>query len=140
MNDGKDGFITNIPMTFKKRSGKAIIVLPNGERAITRREAIIDNSMIKVIARAHRWQRKLLDGTHSSIDDLSRAEKITASYVSRVLRLAYLSPTIVEAILDGKYPAHLTLKDLMEPFPLEWDRQVAHFFIVKPAHPGSAQQ
>jgi hypothetical protein len=40
-------------------------------------------------------------------------------------------PTIVEAILDGKYPAHLTLKDLMEPFPLEWDRQVAHFFIER---------
>ena len=133
MNDGKDGFITNIPMTFKKRSGKAIIVLPNGERAIARREAIIDNSMIKILARAYRWQRMLLDGTHSSIDDLSRAEKITASYVSRVLRLAYLSPTIVEAILDGKYPAHLTLKDLMEPFPLEWDRQVAHFFIARKA-------
>ena len=128
MNSSTDGFITNIPMTFKKRSGKAIIVLPNGERAIARREAIIDNSMIKVIARAYRWQRMLLDGTHSSIEDLSRAEKITASYVSRVLRLAYLSPTIVEAILDGKYPAHLTLKDLMEPFPLEWDRQVAHLF------------
>jgi hypothetical protein len=77
-------------------------------------------------------QWMLLDGTHSSIDDLSRAEKITTSYVSRVLRLAYLSPTIVEAILDGKYPAHLTLKDLMRPFPLEWDRQVAHIFVEKP--------
>ncbi len=133
MNSSTEGFTTHIPMTFKKRSGKAIIVLPNGERAITRREAIIDNSMIKVIARAYRWQRMLLDGTHSSIDDLSRAEKITASYVSRVLRLAYLSPTIVEAILNGKYPAHLTLKDLMEPFPPEWDRQVAHFFVEKSA-------
>jgi hypothetical protein len=68
-----------------------------------------------------------VDGTHSSIDNLSRAEKITASYVSRVFRLAYLSPTIVEVILNGKYPAHLTVKALMEPFPLEWDRQVAHF-------------
>ncbi len=72
-----------------------------------------------------------MDGAHASIDDLPRAEKITASYVSRVLRLAYLSPTIVEAILDGKYPAHLTIKDLTGPFPLEWDRQVAHFFVEK---------
>jgi len=39
--------------------------------------------------------------------------------------------TIDKATLDGKYPAHLTLKDLMEPFPLEWDRQVAHFFVDK---------
>ncbi len=40
----------------------------------------------------------------------------------------YLSPTIVETILDGKYPAHLTMKDLMEPFPMEWGRQREHFF------------
>ena len=50
------------------------------------------------------------------------------SFVSRILRLAYLSPTLVEAILDGKYPAHLTMKDLMEPFPMEWRRQDEHFF------------
>jgi hypothetical protein len=37
--------------------------------------------------------------------------------------LAYLSPTVVEAILDGKYPANLTMKDLMEPFPMEWEGQ-----------------
>ena len=34
---------------------------------------------------------------------------------------------IVEAILDGKYPAHLTMKDLMEPFPMDWERQAEHF-------------
>jgi hypothetical protein len=39
--------------------------------------------------------------------------------VSHILCLAYLFPTIVEAILDGKYPAHLTIKDLMEPFPVD---------------------
>jgi hypothetical protein len=60
-----------------------------------------------------------LDDTHSSIDDLARAEKITPSYFSRVLSLAYPSPTIVEAILDEKYPARLTTIDLMNPFPLE---------------------
>ncbi len=131
MTNGREDLITNIPMAFKKRSGKAVIVMPNGERAIARREAIIDNSMIKVLARAYHWQRMLLEGTHSSIDDLARSEKITPSFVSRVLRLSYLSPKIVEAILNGKHSAHLTLKDLMKPFPLEWDRQVAHFFCRK---------
>lgn len=28
-----------------------------------------------------------------------------------------LSQTLVEAILGAKYPAHLTMKDLMEPSP-----------------------
>ena len=84
--------------------------------------------MVKLLARGHRWHRKLFDGTHASIEDMAKSENISPSFVSRILRLAYLSPTIVEAILDGKCPAHLTMKDLMEPFPMEWGRQREHFF------------
>ncbi len=103
-------------------------MLPNGERAIERREALIDNTMVKLIARGHRWHRQLFDGTHASIEDLAKSENISPSFVSRILRLAYLSPTLVEVILDGKYPAHLTMKDLMEPFPMDWEGQREHFF------------
>ena len=122
------GLTTKIPMAFRRRAGKAVIVLPNGERAVERREALIDNAMVKLIPRGHRWHRQLFDGTHASIADIAKSENINPSFVSRVLRLAYLSPTLVEAILDGKYPAHLTTKDLMEPFPMEWERQREHFF------------
>ncbi len=109
--DGRAGLTTKIPMTFRRRAGKAVIVLPNGERAVERREALIDNAMVKLVARGHRWHRQLFDGTHASIADIAKSENINPSFVSRVLRLAYLSPTLVEAILDGKYPAHLTMKD-----------------------------
>lgn len=68
-------------------------------------------------------------GTHASIEDMAKSENISPSFVSRILRLAYLSPTVIEAILDGKYPAQLTMKDLMEPFPMEWDAQARHFGI-----------
>jgi site-specific DNA recombinase len=74
-------------------------------------------AMVKLLARGHRWHRKLFDGTHASIEDMAKSENISPSFVSRILRLAYLSPTAAEAILDGKYPAHLTMKDLMEPLP-----------------------
>ena len=136
--DGRAGLTTKIPMTFRRRAGKAVIVLPNGERAIERREALIDNAMVKLIARGHRWHRQLFDGTHASIADIAKSENINPSFVSRVLRLAYLSPTLLEAILDGKYPAHLTMKDLMEPFPMEWERQAEHFFTEKPVHSAGA--
>ena len=126
--DSRAGLTTVIPMTFRRRAGKAVIVLPNGERAIERREALIDNAMVKLIARGHRWHRKLFDGTHASIADIAKSENISPSFVSRILRLAYLSPALVEAILDGKHPAHLTMKDLMEPFPMEWELQREHFF------------
>ena len=118
---------THIPMTFRSRGGKTVIVLPDGSRGVVRQEATIDNTMVKVIARAFRWQRLLVNETYGTIEDLAAAEKINPSYVSRVLRLSYLSPKIVEAILDGKGPARLTMKDLMEPFPIDWQKQAAHF-------------
>lgn len=119
--------MTYIPMTFRARAGKTVIVLPDGSRGVVRRGATIDNSMVKLIVRGFRWQRMLYEGKFTSIEDLSEAEKINPSYVSRVLRLSYLSPKIVEAILDGKGPARLTMKDLMEPFPMDWQKQATHF-------------
>jgi len=80
--------VTDIPMSFRPRGGRTVIVLPDGSRGVVRREATIDNTMIKVIARGFRWQRLLYDGTYATIEDLAAAEKINPSYVSRILRLA----------------------------------------------------
>ena len=41
-------------------------------------------------------------GRYATIDELAKAEKINASYVSRILRLTLVAPEIVEAILDGR--------------------------------------
>ncbi len=114
---------THIPMTFRSRGGKTVIVLPDGSRGVIRQEATIDNTMVKVIARAFRWQRLLVNETYGTIEDLAAAEKINPSYVSRVLRLALLSPKVVHAILDGKQPAWLTMKELLKPSPAEWPEQ-----------------
>ena len=119
--------MTHIPMTFRARAGKTVIVLPDGSRGVARRGATIDNSMVKLIVRGFRWQRMLYEGKFTSIEDLSAAEKINPSYVSRVLRLSYLSPKIVEAILDGNGPAELSMKHLMKPFPMDWQKQTVHF-------------
>jgi hypothetical protein len=43
------------------------------------------------------------------------------------MRLACLAPEITEAILEGDHPAHLTAKELLAPFPLDWVAQQAHF-------------
>ena len=59
----------------------------------------------------------------ATIDELTAAEKINSSYLSRLLRLTLLSPVIVEAILDGRQPEGMTLPGLMEPFPVEWAEQ-----------------
>ncbi|MCM8595143.1 hypothetical protein [Accumulibacter sp.] len=115
-----DVISVDLPMTFKRRGGRKVIVLPDGTQGNPMPSATIDNAMIKAIARAFRWQRLLENGTYGCLDEIARAEKIGASFVSRIVRLALLSPDIVEAILAGKQPANLSLKDLMAPFPVEW--------------------
>ena len=112
-----------IPMTFKKRGGRRIIVRPDGTNENPIPAATTDRSMVKAIARAFRWQRLLEDGTYKCLDDIARSERIGASFVSRIIRLSLLSPNIVDAILEGRQPAHLTLKRLMKPFPMEWEGQ-----------------
>jgi hypothetical protein len=116
-------------MTFKKRGGRKVIVLPDGTHGNPVPMATIDNTMIKAVARAFRWQKLLENGTYRCLDEIAKAEKIGPSFVSRVVRLALLAPDIVEAILAGKQPASLTLKDLMLPFPVQWAGQRAQFWI-----------
>ena len=58
---------------------------------------------------------------------ISTAEKINESYVGRVLRLTLLAPDIVEAILNGRQPARLQLKELFKGFPVGWREQAGRY-------------
>jgi hypothetical protein len=108
----------HIPLTFRKRGGRKLVVTPDGAPSAPRPR--VDNAMVKALARAFRWRRQLDEGVHATLDDLARAKGVHATYVSRVLRLTLLAPDIVEAILDGRQPAEPQLDDLLEGFPLEW--------------------
>ncbi len=124
---GSDVISVDRSMTFKLRGGRKEIVLPDGTQGNPVPMATIDNTMIKAIARAFRWQKLLENGTYGCLKEIARAEKIGGAFVGRIVRLALLAPDIVEAILAGKLPASLTLKDLMLPFPVEWEGQRAQF-------------
>ena len=112
-----------VPMTFRKRGGRKQVVSPEGA-SWRQPRACVDSTMVKAIARAHRWKRLLESGRFASVTELAEAEKINQSYLCRVLRLTLLSPDIVEAILDGRQPAGLQLEDLLKPIPLQWGQQI----------------
>jgi hypothetical protein len=115
--------IVHIPMTFRKRGGRKLVVTPDGAEWAPRPR--VDNAMVKALARAFRWRRMLDTGVHATLEDLARAKGVAPSYVSRVLRLTLLAPEIVEAILDGRQGAELQLDDVLDGFPLGWERQIA---------------
>lgn len=111
-----------VPLAIKKRGGRKLVIAPDGA-PWSPPHARIDNTLVKAIARAHRWKRKLESGEFASIAELAAAEKINESYVCRVLRLTLLAPDIVEAIVDGRQPPSLQMGVLLKPFPVEWDKQ-----------------
>jgi hypothetical protein len=86
-----------------------------------------DGSLIKALARAHRWQRVLESGEYGTLAALAEAERVSLSYISRMLRLTLLAPDIVERILDGRTAPQLA--ELMRPFPVAWERQRPHLWL-----------
>src|SRR5918994_485722 len=97
---------------------------PSGP-ALAPRPARVDGTLVKALARAHRWQGMLEGGEYGSIEELARAERINPSYLARGLRLTLLAPEIVESILDGRHdPERITLKRLMRPFSAVWGAQI----------------
>jgi hypothetical protein len=86
-----------------------------------------DPAMVKLLVRAHDLKRKLLQGSCGSVVELARAEGLNDSYATRLLRLAYLAPSIVETIIDGRQPQELSAIRLMrgDPLPMDWQEQRA---------------
>jgi hypothetical protein len=58
------------------------------------------------------------NGGYATISEITKAERINLSYVSRVLRLTLFAPAGVAALLDGRSSAGLTLMEAMAPFPV----------------------
>ena len=111
----------HVPFRVVKRGGRKLMVSPDGTAEPARPQ--VDNSLVKALARAHRWKRLLEDGHHTSLTELAQAEGINRSYLCRVLRLTLLAPDLVEAILEGRQPEGLTLKVAMQPMPAVWEEQ-----------------
>ena len=119
-----DTITVHIPMSFRQRGGRKLIVAPNGTAmpAIAPRIQV-DSVLVKALARAFRWQQLLDRGVYSSIKEIAAKEKIDKSYVGDVLRLSLLAPDIVEMILDGRQPPALQFEQLRKSLPLEWQAQ-----------------
>jgi hypothetical protein len=119
-----------LPLAFRRRGGRKQVVAPEGRSgpAYAPRPHRVDGTLVKALARAHRWQGMLDSGGFGSIEELAAAERINPSYLARVLRLTLLAPEIVESILDGRHESErINLKRLMRPLPVLWSEQLHRF-------------
>ncbi|MEQ9811846.1 MAG: hypothetical protein RLO50_03635 [Azospirillaceae bacterium] len=115
-----------VPMAFTRRGGRKVVVVPDGADPWAPAPRV-DGTLVRALARAHRWQRMLESDEFATIAEIAERERLASSYLTRVLRLTLLAPDIVEAIMDGKQGPEVTLARLLEPLPVEWGKQALNF-------------
>ena len=115
-----------IPLTIRKRNGRPKILPPTD--MIPANDGGVDPHVLKAIARAWSWRRKLESGAVATIQDIAQAEDISDRYVGRMLRLAYLAPAVLEKLLIQRVPPAVSIKDLTMAAELPWTEQEAAVF------------
>jgi site-specific DNA recombinase len=63
-----------------------------------------DPALIKAIARGRAWFDELASGRARSLHELAERDGISRRYIRRLVNLAFLSPKLIEAILQGRQP------------------------------------
>ncbi|MEY2393659.1 MAG: hypothetical protein QOF94_4 [Acidobacteriaceae bacterium] len=77
----------HVPLKFSVRGGRKTII---GAVSQTAPPTRFDDSILKAIARAHRWRSLIEDGTYATITELAQDKGVNQSYACRLLRLTLL--------------------------------------------------
>jgi hypothetical protein len=109
----------NVPFRVVKRGGRKEMVLPPQTTVLAK----IDGTLVKALARAFRWKRMLDSGNFNTVTEIAAREKLSFTYISRVLRLSLLAPDIVDAIMAGHQPPAMMLSNLLDDVPVDWQTQ-----------------
>jgi hypothetical protein len=115
-----------IPLTIKRRNGRPRILPPADIEAADGTAA--DPRLVRAIARAWDWRRRLDRGEVATLKDIAAAEGVTVPFISRFLRLAYLSPEVLERLLVDRRPCALPLNKLAATALLPWNEQLGTVF------------
>ncbi len=109
-------------MQFRQRGNQVRLVVEPGAGAT---HTTPDPVLLGIIARAVAWRGRLERGEAQSLKDIAATEELSVSYISRVLRLAYLAPDIIDAIVNGRQPVELSAQSLLcrSDLALDWDEQ-----------------
>ena len=114
LNDGSaETNLIEIPWTPKPRNRAQVQQQPG--------EVPSDPKLLKAIVRAHAWLRQLSNGDHASIEELARSASYNPKVIRQSLRLAYLPPEMLTAVLRGE--SLLRLRQIPKLLPLAWPEQ-----------------
>lgn len=79
-------------------------------------------SLVTSIAQGRRWLNEIVTGTVVDVEQIAIREKCSMRQVNMTISLAFLSPPLVKAAIDGRLPRGIGIARLRDA-PAEWSRQ-----------------
>lgn len=109
---------------FREHKSHKKTIIPSGLQQIQKP----DETLIQMIAKAHLWADGLQSGKYKTMTELGEAHNVDKADIGKNVRLAYLAPDIISAILEGRQPPSLNANTLrrMSDIPDNWEQQRIH--------------
>lgn len=115
-----------VPLHIRKRNGRPKILPPDDVQLVENRGQ--QPHVLRAVARAWNWRQQLESGAAATIQDIAAAEKVSDRFVSRMVRLAYLSPEVLEHLVIRRVPPAVSLNDLSAAAERPWTEQIGVVF------------
>ncbi|MGN6285541.1 MAG: recombinase family protein [Afipia sp.] len=80
--------------------------------------------LVTAIAQGRRWLDEVISGTVTSTQEIAERQRCSVRQVNRAITLAFLSPRIVEAAIEGRLPRGIGVASIRH-LPAEWSKQHA---------------
>ena len=126
MCSANDNIRVIIPLSIRPRNGRPKILPP--EDVLDHQVRAQAPHILKTLGRAWAWRRKLESGEVATVADLAELEGVTDRFISRTLRLAYLSPDVLwEMLVAREHPA-ISWRSLVKATYLAWQQQDGEAF------------
>lgn len=109
----------HIPLELRSRGGRPRIVPPKYvETAMDRGQ---DPHLLRAIGRAWGWRQRLERGDVATLADLAaEVGGLSGHYASRLLRLAWLAPEVLERLVVYRERSTISIYDLCFVASLPW--------------------
>ena len=120
---GVQPIVITAPGKIERRAREVRMVIAPEHATV----ADVDIGLIKLLVKAHAARRTLFAGGGASLAEVARAEGHDQDYFAVLVKLAFLTPEITAAILEGRQPQGLTRQRLarLRQLPMLWREQDA---------------
>ena len=110
-----------VPLKLRKKNGRPKIMPPADY--LPSEDQAQDPHILRAIGRAWAWRRRMEAGEFGTVRDLASSVNLAERYVSRQLRLAYLSPEVFKRLAFKREIPAATMLELCECAALPWSEQ-----------------